>query len=661
MSSLEVVATNKAGTRKEVNKEDRMKDYTLNITKALYKKLEATKRNLNVEYKYTNGGIVLTADAVTFELLRLATLNYFEKLPEIIGQANIRKITDKSQATVVQYIIKVIVNNASYTINIYNTTSRLLVNGNGANHFIDKDIPSIHKIMLKGLQEQGVKGLSIDELNRQLGNQLQNLLDNGNDMSTENKRNEQPSTEDSKETCIKCHKKCRTRSIFCDIGNHWVHYKCQKLTEQEIHIAENSSENEYYKCKLCSKVKSNLALERGTQSHTHAQQLLEEETEVLKVCNKEGNEVQTIRQPEQNCAVCDARLIDQDWDICEECNNNCHIKCMIEVDEAYICIACTIIQEELKSQENASKNLVTKTPCRDDEKSPEKAAPKLVPTTTKPPTNTKPIPKPRTLKTKQQSLDDSMKPKLSELRAREIKVNKVEEQLKVKEKSLLEIRNEKILLETRCQQLEARNFELEQTVKLLKRRMESDNHLTAPPMRNTCQTTTDSQDIYYNIKQELDRKLANLHTKLSNIVPDEMDKQIDKIKLFDDSPQPSTETPKTSRSRQTEKPLNDNQKENIAQIAQSKAQNLTGQPLTYKKAANMQVPKQQELSYNPPRYTGGGKSTDYPAEQRQQMWTNTRSDSIPQHNRGQYGNRNIMQIPTQQPFLAMRSLNLNRM
>jgi hypothetical protein len=329
-----------------------MKNYTLDITKALYKKLETTKRNFNVEYKYTNGGsgIVLRADAVTFELLRLAILNYFEKLPKIIGQANIRKITDKSQAIVVQYIIKVIVNNDSYTINIYNTTSRLLVNGNGDNLFIDnKDIPSIHKIVLKGLQEQGVKGLSIEELNRQLGSQLQNLLDNGNDMATENKRNEQLISEDSKASCIKCHKKCRTRSICCDTRNHWVHYKCQKLNEQEIQIAENSSENEYYKCKLCSNVKFNLALERGTQSHTHAQQLLEEETEVLKVYNKEGNEVQTIRQPEQNCAVCDARLIDPDWDICEECNNNCHIKCMIEVDEAHICIACTIIQEELKS------------------------------------------------------------------------------------------------------------------------------------------------------------------------------------------------------------------------------------------------------------------------------------------------------------------------
>jgi hypothetical protein len=219
MSSLEVVATNKSRARTEINKEDCMKNYTLDITKGLYKNLEATKRNLNVEYKYTNGGIVLTADAVTFELLRLATLNYFENF-EIIGQANIRKITDKSQATIVQLMIKVIVNNASYTINIYNTSSRRLVNGNGASHFIAKDIPSIHKIVLKGLHEQGVKGLSIEELNKQLGNQLQNLLDNGNDMAKGKKRNEQLNSEGSKETCFKCHKMCRMRNICCDSGNH---------------------------------------------------------------------------------------------------------------------------------------------------------------------------------------------------------------------------------------------------------------------------------------------------------------------------------------------------------------------------------------------------------------------------------------------------------
>ena len=158
MSSVEVVATNKSRARTEINKEDCMKNYTLNITKALYKKLEATKRNLNVEYKYTNGGIVLTADAVTFELLRLATLNYSENLPEIIDQANIRKITDKSQATIVQHIIKVIVNNASYAINIYNTTIRHLVNGNGANHLIARIFLAYTKLSSGDYKNKASKG-----------------------------------------------------------------------------------------------------------------------------------------------------------------------------------------------------------------------------------------------------------------------------------------------------------------------------------------------------------------------------------------------------------------------------------------------------------------------------------------------------------------------
>jgi hypothetical protein len=62
--------------------------------------------------------------------------------------------------------------------------------------------------------------------------------------------------------------------------------------------------------------------------------------------------------------------------------------------------------------------------------------------------------------------NETVKTKTSELRARELKLRKSEEQLKLKEKSMQEYRNEKIMLETRCQQLEARNFELEQTVKL---------------------------------------------------------------------------------------------------------------------------------------------------------------------------------------------------
>ena len=82
----------------------------------------------------------------------------------------------------------------------------------------------------------------------------------------------------------------------------------------------------------------------------------------------------------------------------------------------------------------------------------------------------KPVLKPRKSSHKKQNQPDSLKEvKLCELRARETKLKKAEEQLRIKEKSIQELNNEKILLGTRCQQLLTRNFELEQTVQLLKR------------------------------------------------------------------------------------------------------------------------------------------------------------------------------------------------
>jgi hypothetical protein len=48
--------------------------YTLKIDKALNKKLDATKRQQSVLYGYTRGGLVITADAATFELLKIAQI-----------------------------------------------------------------------------------------------------------------------------------------------------------------------------------------------------------------------------------------------------------------------------------------------------------------------------------------------------------------------------------------------------------------------------------------------------------------------------------------------------------------------------------------------------------------------------------------------------------
>jgi translation initiation factor 6 (eIF-6) len=81
--------------------------------------------------------------------------------------------------------------------------------------------------------------------------------------------------------------------------------------------------------------------------------------------------------------------------------------------------------------------------------------------------------------------------------------------MKMKEKSLYELNNNRILLESRCQQLEARNFELEQTVKLLKRRIQANDDLTITndPMPHVPDTQTHELNIYGKMKQQLTAEL----------------------------------------------------------------------------------------------------------------------------------------------------------
>jgi hypothetical protein len=50
-------------------------DYTLNINRALKMKLKATQRNRRLQYRYTGGGIVITADAASFELYKMAAID----------------------------------------------------------------------------------------------------------------------------------------------------------------------------------------------------------------------------------------------------------------------------------------------------------------------------------------------------------------------------------------------------------------------------------------------------------------------------------------------------------------------------------------------------------------------------------------------------------
>ena len=81
------------------------------------------------------------------------------------------------------------------------------------------------------------------------------------------------------------------------------------------------------------------------------------------------------------------------------------------------------------------------------------------------------------------------------------------------------------------------------------------------------------------MKHDLDQRLAKLHSKLTNIVLEEMDKQLDKITLIEDKPSSAVNVITETTSASTINPIG-----KVASTPHSTAQILTGQPLRYKQS-----------------------------------------------------------------------------
>ena len=165
--------------------------------------------------------------------------------------------------------------------------------------------------------------------------------------------------------------------------------------------------------------------------------------------------------PTLTCIMCDSVINNSNCEVCSICNNICHNQCLVEINGVYTCLSCNIRELDETQQNEINEphenNIInTELPTNANVNRP-------IPKQRKNMKN-KPVPRPRKSANEEQNQPDNLKEvKLSELRAREAKLRKAEERLKIKEKSIDELKNEKIMIETRCQHLEARNFELEQT------------------------------------------------------------------------------------------------------------------------------------------------------------------------------------------------------
>ena len=89
-------------------------DHELNVEKSLAKKLQAAKRKTNIECITKGGGLVITADAATYELLNESMLLYFRGKSNTSDNINVSETYDKSGKNVVSRTIRV---DTDYTVN----------------------------------------------------------------------------------------------------------------------------------------------------------------------------------------------------------------------------------------------------------------------------------------------------------------------------------------------------------------------------------------------------------------------------------------------------------------------------------------------------------------------------------------------------------------
>jgi hypothetical protein len=138
----------------------------------------------------------------------------------------------------------------SYTINLYRTTSCLLVNGKRwRDHFVDRDYPILLSYIKGNQQQIKEMDLKVAEIlkTQQSDSIVGRKRKKGKNLAITDDLKSDNEQEDAE--CIICETRCSTKSAMCDTGQHWIHYKCDRLSRNRIINLEKGDET--YTCRAC--------------------------------------------------------------------------------------------------------------------------------------------------------------------------------------------------------------------------------------------------------------------------------------------------------------------------------------------------------------------------------------------------------------------------
>jgi len=262
-------------------------NYKLNEKKALDKQIQATKREQNVDIELKRGTLVLTFTSGAYLIYKAAIYDFYEKSTD----RTYHKTTKSSKTSkgsiekaIVEESLSILDKNSNdkiqhFRINLFNTTSRISVNGRLYRNFITYDLPQI--IRASNLSEVDELNAKILQMYESRSNKIPtttkdgvacNIMDNNisNTLAINaiNERDETVNNQESDNTdqvenvennlaCPICGKIVHNDSIECNTCDMWIHKNCTEMPDSLYKTYEDDP-TQIYTCRLCKNLEDNV-------------------------------------------------------------------------------------------------------------------------------------------------------------------------------------------------------------------------------------------------------------------------------------------------------------------------------------------------------------------------------------------------------------------
>ena len=169
--------------------------------------------------------------------------------------------------------------------------------------------------------------------------------------------------------CPRCKKKCRSRSVFCEKGAHWIHYFCDGLSETDIHRLAHDK-GFIYNSKRCLNKKDTVVKRLVCGSSVQPNVTYQTTMPTIPTNHTEGHrsQAEAILDDEGDCvcSVC-LEIIIGTQNRCSKCLSVYHDSCIdgasSDVDSG-ICLSCCATEAQIHQQIVSSQSDYQASPAR---------------------------------------------------------------------------------------------------------------------------------------------------------------------------------------------------------------------------------------------------------------------------------------------------------